>query len=374
MTSLLDAANRRAAVAAAAQAPAGRRQASAATEAIAFAEEACGIVLDDWQRWIVEHALSERADGTWSAFEVGLVCPRQNGKNFILEVVQLACIYLFGDETLVHSAHKFDTSVEHFNRLSGCSRTRRNSPTCCCRATPVVRDVERQGAHPVQHRSADSVQGPLPRRRSWVRRRQGVPRRGVRPAGADDRRADADVVDAADGAGVVHVVGAARDSTVLHAVRNRADGRRSDRPAVLRRVGQRRGRRRRRTSRRSAGRTRRWPRVGSPRSTSARRSARSRVMPSSSTSIAVSVSVSRRRCSALTICVSIPLERWADVASTGRSAPTSHGSASPSTLSPDRQCAVFAGRRRDGPTARHRRSSVIRTASSGPKVGWSSRP
>jgi hypothetical protein len=90
---------------------------SAAAEAVAFAEQACGIELDDWQRWVVENALAERADGTWAAFEVGIVCPRQNGKNFILEVIQIACVYLFGDETLVHSAHKFDTSVEHFNRL-----------------------------------------------------------------------------------------------------------------------------------------------------------------------------------------------------------------------------------------------------------------
>lgn len=90
---------------------------SAAVEAIEFAEEVCGIYLDPWQRWVVELALSERADGSWSAFEVGIVCPRQNGKNFILEVVQIACIYLFGDQTLTHSAHKFDTSVEHFNRL-----------------------------------------------------------------------------------------------------------------------------------------------------------------------------------------------------------------------------------------------------------------
>jgi len=59
----------------------------------------------------------ERADGSWAAFEVGVVTPRQNGKNFILEVIQLAAIYLFGDRTLTHSAHKFDTSVEHFNRL-----------------------------------------------------------------------------------------------------------------------------------------------------------------------------------------------------------------------------------------------------------------
>jgi phage terminase large subunit-like protein len=90
---------------------------SAADEALTFAERALGITLDDWQRWVVELALAEQADGTWAAFEVGLVCPRQNGKNFILEVIQIACIYLFGDVTLVHSAHKFDTAVEHFGRL-----------------------------------------------------------------------------------------------------------------------------------------------------------------------------------------------------------------------------------------------------------------
>jgi hypothetical protein len=90
---------------------------SAAVEAIEFAEEAAGLTLDPWQRWVVEHALAERRDGQWAAFEVGLVCPRQNGKNFILEVIQLACIYLFADMTLVHSAHKLDTSVEHFNRM-----------------------------------------------------------------------------------------------------------------------------------------------------------------------------------------------------------------------------------------------------------------
>src|SRR5687768_1444561 len=67
---------------------------SAADEAIDFAERALGITLDDWQRWVVELALAERADGTWAAFEVGVVCPRQNGKNFILEVIQIACIYL----------------------------------------------------------------------------------------------------------------------------------------------------------------------------------------------------------------------------------------------------------------------------------------
>jgi hypothetical protein len=90
---------------------------SAAEEAIDFAERAVGIVLDPWQRFSVEVALAEGPDGVWAAMEVGLITPRQNGKNFVLEVIQIACIYLFGDEVLVHSAHQFDTSVEHFNRL-----------------------------------------------------------------------------------------------------------------------------------------------------------------------------------------------------------------------------------------------------------------
>ena len=92
------------------------------TEAIEFAER-CGIYLDDWQKFVVHHALSERLSGRvadpveWAAFEVGIITPRQNGKNFILETIQLASVYLFGDLTLLHSAHKFDTAVEHYGRL-----------------------------------------------------------------------------------------------------------------------------------------------------------------------------------------------------------------------------------------------------------------
>lgn len=92
----------------------------AGVAACEFAEAALGIVLDPWQRWTVLRCLAERTKNgevSWAAFECAVITPRQNGKNFILEVIQLACLALFGDETLVHSAHKFDTSVEHFNRL-----------------------------------------------------------------------------------------------------------------------------------------------------------------------------------------------------------------------------------------------------------------
>ena len=39
-----------------------------------------GLVLDDWQRAVLHGGLGVRADDSWAADEVVLVCPRQNGK------------------------------------------------------------------------------------------------------------------------------------------------------------------------------------------------------------------------------------------------------------------------------------------------------
>lgn len=100
--------------------PPGVESFAAGEEACDFAESSLGIVLDDWQRWTLLNCLAEKqVDGRWryASFENVLITPRQNGKNFVLEVLELACLFLFGDKTIVHSAHKFDTSVEHFNRI-----------------------------------------------------------------------------------------------------------------------------------------------------------------------------------------------------------------------------------------------------------------
>ena len=79
--------------------------------------DAVGLHLDDWQRWVVEGALAERVPGQWAAFEVGLLCPRQNGKGAILEAVELAGLFLTGERLIVHSAHLFSTAREHFLRM-----------------------------------------------------------------------------------------------------------------------------------------------------------------------------------------------------------------------------------------------------------------
>jgi hypothetical protein len=76
-----------------------------------------GLVLDPWQEFVLDKSLGEQASGKWAAFEVGLVAPRQNGKNSFLEARELAGLFLLGERLIIHSAHQFDTSVEQFRRL-----------------------------------------------------------------------------------------------------------------------------------------------------------------------------------------------------------------------------------------------------------------
>jgi hypothetical protein len=79
-----------------------------------------GLQLDPWQRRVLDGALGERGDGKWSAFEVGLIVSRQNGKGAILEALELAALFLFEDERLIlHSAHEFKTCREAFLRFKG---------------------------------------------------------------------------------------------------------------------------------------------------------------------------------------------------------------------------------------------------------------
>lgn len=76
--------------------------------------ESIGFPLDEWQQGVLVDALGERPDGRWSAFEVGLIVPRQNGKNFILEARELAGVLFFGDREVIHSAHRLDTARNAF--------------------------------------------------------------------------------------------------------------------------------------------------------------------------------------------------------------------------------------------------------------------
>lgn len=89
---------------------------SAGREAVEFCESV-GLNLDPWQGFVLDDALGERADGKWTAFEVGLLVPRQNGKGAVLEARELAGLFLFDEQLILHSAHEFKTAQEAFRRV-----------------------------------------------------------------------------------------------------------------------------------------------------------------------------------------------------------------------------------------------------------------
>lgn len=89
---------------------------SAADDAF-YLMDLVGRPLDDWQRHVVEHAMGERPDGRWAAFEVGLICPRQNGKNVCIEARELAGLFILQDRVIIHSAHQFKTARKSFREM-----------------------------------------------------------------------------------------------------------------------------------------------------------------------------------------------------------------------------------------------------------------
>jgi hypothetical protein len=76
-----------------------------------------GQPLDPWQAFWLENSMAARADGKWAAFEVGGNVARQNGKGSVLEARELYALFEGPERLIVHSAHQFDTSLEHFRRL-----------------------------------------------------------------------------------------------------------------------------------------------------------------------------------------------------------------------------------------------------------------
>ena len=89
---------------------------SAGDDAIDLAAVA-GLVLDPWQEHVLRGALGERPDGRWAAFRACLTVPRQNGKNAVLEARELAGLFLFGERTIVHTAHQYRTANESMRLL-----------------------------------------------------------------------------------------------------------------------------------------------------------------------------------------------------------------------------------------------------------------
>lgn len=94
---------------------------SSGEEAIALAASA-GLHLDPWQQTVLRQALGERPDGQWAARDVGLIVPRQNGKGAVLEALELAALFLFGERLVLHTAHEMKTAKNHYERMQALIR------------------------------------------------------------------------------------------------------------------------------------------------------------------------------------------------------------------------------------------------------------
>lgn len=72
---------------------------------------------DPWQEWVIRESCGTRPDGRWSSFENDVIVSRQNGKGTILEIRELAGMYLLGEKLIIHTAHELKTAQEHFLRV-----------------------------------------------------------------------------------------------------------------------------------------------------------------------------------------------------------------------------------------------------------------
>ena len=78
---------------------------------------AYGLDLDPWQENVLQACMGERADGQWASPRVGVSVPRQNGKGALIEARELAGLLVFGERTIVHSAHESKTARIGFERI-----------------------------------------------------------------------------------------------------------------------------------------------------------------------------------------------------------------------------------------------------------------
>lgn len=86
-------------------------------EAAADLAAMAGLVMDDEQHAALDAILSVDDKGRWAAIDSAIVCPRQNGKTVVLQVIALADLFLFDARLVIWSAHLFPTAMEAFRDL-----------------------------------------------------------------------------------------------------------------------------------------------------------------------------------------------------------------------------------------------------------------
>lgn len=93
----------------------------------AFLASSYGLTPDPWQMNVLNAWMGRKADGKWAAGRWGLAVPRQNGKNGILEMVELFFMVALGLKIL-HTAHEVKTARKAFARISSFFENERRYP------------------------------------------------------------------------------------------------------------------------------------------------------------------------------------------------------------------------------------------------------
>ena len=84
----------------------------------AFLAEGYGLKPDPWQKLFLDHAMGRDAKGRMTCTQACLSVPRQNGKNAIIEMVELFQMVVLG-RSIVHTAHEVRTARAAFQRIAG---------------------------------------------------------------------------------------------------------------------------------------------------------------------------------------------------------------------------------------------------------------
>lgn len=102
-----------------------------------FLSSAYGLAPDPWQATVLEGWLARRGD-RWAAGRCGLSVPRQNGKNGVLEMLELYRMVGMG-RAILHTAHEVKTCRKAFLRLASFFENPKEWPELA----GLVRDVRR---------------------------------------------------------------------------------------------------------------------------------------------------------------------------------------------------------------------------------------
>lgn len=78
---------------------------------------AVGMTLYPWQEELLRDMCRTDADGLWRYREAVVSLARQNGKGEVLVARELVGIYLFGETSILHTAHFLDTAMDARDRL-----------------------------------------------------------------------------------------------------------------------------------------------------------------------------------------------------------------------------------------------------------------